>query len=50
MPRCARARADGSPLYTPDAPTGLAQDTASGTLRADSLTLRYASGAARPGP
>lgn len=38
---------DGSPLYTLTA-ARLAQDTASGTLRADTLTLRYASGTAVP--
>ena len=42
-----QSAADGSPLYTLTA-ARLAQDTASGTLRADTLTLRYASGTAVP--
>lgn len=42
-----QSAADGSPLYTLTA-ARLAQDTTSGTLRADTLTLNYASGAARP--
>ena len=42
-----QSAADGSPLYTLTA-ARLAQDTASGTLRADTLTLHYASGAALP--